>query len=197
MPAASPGGLPEGARRSHAVENLSAFLQSSPSLQVLDFGGINQANLDYITRFGHRLYAADILRVYDSMIQSAGAEEPDIEGFLDEAFVFPDQTVDAALVWDTIQFLPPPAAAAAGARLHRVLAPDALVLACFHPGSGAPQQPCSFRILDDKNLQVRPRGAPRAMQSFSTRAIEQFFQKFRTVKFFMTRESLQEVIIRR
>jgi hypothetical protein len=200
MSSGPPAGLPEGARRSHALESLAAFLQSPPGLQVLDFGAINQSNLDYITGFGHRLYAADILRAYDLMAQTAAGEAPpapDLERFLDESFVFPDQTVDCALLWDTIQFLPPEAAAAAGRRLHRVLAPDAFVLACFHPGAAARQPPCSFRILDGRHLQLRPRAAPRFIAPFTTRAIEKYFQQFRTVKFFMTRESLQEVVIRR
>jgi hypothetical protein len=200
MNPATPGGLPEGARRSHAVESLTAFLQSSENLQILDLGGISQANVDYVTGFGHRLYAEDILRAYDHCMGEGTANESpaeQLERFLDETFNFPDQTVDGALVWDTLQFLPPPAAAAAGERLYRVLAPDALLLACFHPDLGRRDCPRSFRILDGRHVQLLPRGAPRAMQPFSTRAIEKFFQNYRTVKFFMTRESFQEVIIRR
>lgn len=197
---------PEGARRSHALEAISAHFSSHESLHVLDLGGINQANLDFVTGFGHRLYAEDLVRSFDGFfspgeISSGQFTEGRITSFLDQTFDFPDQSCDAAFVWDALQFLPSTLAQAVLDRLHRVLAPDSLLLACFHPDSSTPDTlaacPHSCRILDTRHLLLVPRPARRPIQPFNTRAIERFFHRFQSVKFFLTRENLQEVIARR
>jgi hypothetical protein len=193
----------EGARRSHALTALTRYLESQESLQVIDLGGINQANLDYVTGMGHRLYAEDLLRSYDAFFSeeervSRQIEPQRIEEFLDQSLDFADQSADAALVWDTLQFLPAPLAQAILDRLYRVMAPDGAVLAFFHPEGGQPlASPHVCRILDGQNMLLTPRPAQRPTEPFNTRSIERFFQRFASVKFFLTRENLQEVIARR
>lgn len=195
--------LPEGARRSHALESLTTYLGSRPGMHILDFGGINQANLDYLTGLGHRVYAVDLIRSFDQFFSTAELKAdrlpPErVEAFLDSAFDFPDQSTDGALVWDTLQYLPRQVSDAALDRLYRILAPDSLVLAFFHPelaGSSACTHVC--RMLDNRHLQILQKGTPRPVQSFNARGIERFFQAFRAVRFFVTRESLQEVVVRR
>ncbi len=194
----SPGG-----RRSYALESLSHRLDSLEGLQILDLGGINQSNLDYITGMGHRLYSEDLLRAYDSFftleeIQSRRLEDDRIEAFVNETLDFPDQSTDGALLWDTLQFLPPALSQAVLDRVFRILAPDSLVLALFHPETVGPAAaPYQCRILNRGQLLVAPRPARRPIEPFSTRSIERFFRRFQTVKFFLTRENLQEVIARR
>ena len=195
---ATPGG-----RRSYALESMSHWLTSQQHLQILDFGGLNQHNLDYVTGLGHRLYADNLLRAYDSFFtaeerQSQQFASNRLEVFLEDTLDFPDQSVDGALLWDTLQFLPLPLAQAVLDRIHRVLAPDALVLALFHAesvGPAAVQQNC--RILDARHIQVAPRSAPRAITSFTPRSIEKFFRRFQALKFFLTRDNLQEIVARR
>lgn len=195
---ATPGG-----RRSYALESMSQWLGSQERLQILDFGGINQHNLDYVTGLGHRLYSEDLLRAYDSFFtaeERRGQQfpQPRIEAFLDETLDFPDQSADGALLWDTLQFLPGPLGQAVLDRVHRVLAPDSLVLALFHAesvGTEAIQQCC--RILDGGHLQVTQRGSRRPIVTFTARGIEKFFRRFQALKFFLTRDNLQEVIARR
>jgi hypothetical protein len=194
---------PQGARRSHALAALTRYLESQESLQVIDLGGINQANLDYVTGMGHRLYAEDLLRAYDTFFtdeerNSRVLEQPRIEEFLDHVLDFADQTADAALVWDTLQFLPAPLSQAILDRLFRILAPEAAVLAFFHPEGGQPlTSPHVCRILDGQTMTLTPRQVQRPTEPFNTRSIERFFQRFSAVKFFLTRENLQEVIARR
>lgn len=194
---------PPGGMRSHAMESMSQWLASQERLQILDFGGIKQQNLDYVTGFGHRLYAEDLLQSFDSFFteeerRSQQFSEQRIEAFLNETLDFPDQSADGALLWDSLQFLPAPLGAAVLDRLHRVLAPDALVLALFHTehvGSSAVQQ--SVRILDRGYVQLAPRGPRRPIVSFNARSIEKFFRRFQALKFFLTRDNLQEIIARR
>ncbi len=185
------------------MESMSQWLGGQERLQIIDFGGINQHNLDYVTGLGHRLYAEDLLRAYDSFFSAEERHtqqlsEPRIEAFLDDTLDLPDQSADGALLWDTLQFLPAPLGQAMLDRVHRVLGPDSLVLAMFHAESVGPSaRPQSCRILDSGRLQVAPRGERRPIVAFSARAIEKFFRRFQALKFFLTRDNLQEIIARR
>lgn len=202
-PAGGTSTLPEGARRSHALESLTGYLAAEPSLHIIDFGGINQSNLDFVTDLGHRFYSEDLLRAFDAFfaaeeISSGEYADNRIAEFLDATLAFGDEAANASLLWDTLQFLPAKVADAVVERLHRVLAPEALLLAFFHPESaGSAALPSTCRILDQRHLMVRPRGFTKAAQPFNARSIERFFQRFGSVKFFMTRESVQEVVVRR
>lgn len=192
-----------GSRRSYAFETITRRLVEQPCQHVLDFGGLNQPNLDFFSKFGHRLYSEDLLRSIDTFftpeeIDRRQIEPARLEQFLDESLDFPDQSTDAALCWDVLQFVPPILCGAIVERLFRILAPDAYILAYFHPETG-PQKTCAHlcRIVDGKTLMMRPRGSPRMVQPFNNRAIERIFQRFRTVKFFLTRDHLREVIVQR
>ena len=179
------------------------FLSAQPGLHILDLGGINQANLDYITGLGHRLYAEDLIRAHDSFFtpaELAGQKysEGRIGAFLNEVFALPERSAHCALVWDTLQFLPPRVSEAVLDRLYRVLLPDAPVLAFFHPDSGgAAVAAHSCRVYDPRHLLLVSRAARRAVVPYSSRSIEKLFGRFQAVKFFLTRESLQEIIARR
>lgn len=195
--------LPEGARRSHALEQFTTALARSAPIQILDLGGINQDNLDFLAGQGHRLYAENLIRAADAAFppaaaQAAAPDERAIEDFLQQTFPFPNSSAGAALVWDQLQFLAPPLAEAVVARLHRILAPDATLLAFFHPDNAShATAPFVCRIVDDRHILLRPRPTPRPFQAFTPRNIERLFQSFHSIKFFMTRDSMQEVIARR
>lgn len=193
---------PAGAWRSYALEGVTQHLRELEGLQVVDFGGLNQPNLDYVTGLGHRLYAEDLLRAYDTFftpqeLASRSASEQRIEEFLAQTFAFPDQGCDGALVWDTLQFLPLKLADAVVERLHRILSPNAPVLAFFHRDVAAPVAASVCRVIDSRFLTVEPKGGRRQVEAFPPRAIERLFGRFRAVKFYLTRENHQEVIARR
>ena len=198
----APSDLPPGGRRSHALQSISAYLHAHQELQVLDFGGINQANLEFVTGLGHRIYGENLMLAFDYFFsqQEIATRQfaPDrVEQFLDQTFDFEDQSCDVVFVWDTLQFLPPQIAQGVLERLYRVLSPDALLMAFFHPENSGPAAPHACRILDARHLQLTAKPHVRPIVPFSTRSIEKFFQQFRSVKFFLTRENLQEVIARR
>ena len=82
--------------------------------------------------------------------------------------------------------------------MHRLLAPDAFLLALFRTdSSGADRAPYICRILDGQTLLLSEQPPPRHIQIFNPRTIQKLFQSYREVKFFVSRESLQEVLIRR
>lgn len=207
--AAGPAGAAAApdSRKSHGLQALVASLQEGRPLHVLDFGGPIQDNIDFITDIvsgaGHRLYVNHLLRSYEYFFSAKEQEEGvfqagRIEEFVASVMDFPDQSADAILIWDRLQFLPPQIAEALVARLHRILAPDAFLLALFRTdSSGADRAPYVCRILDGQTLQMREQPPARRMQTFNPRTIQKLFQSYREVKFFVSRESLQEVLIRR
>jgi hypothetical protein len=206
--AAGPAGAAAASdsRKSHGLRALVAALEAGKPLQVMDFGGPVQENIDFITDVsigaGHRLYVDHLLHSYEYFFSAKEQEEGvfrpgRIEEFVASVLDFPDQLADAILIWDRLQFFPPEVAAAVVARLHRLLAPDAFLLGLFRTdSSGADRAPYTCRIMDGQTLLLSEQPPPRHIQTFNPRTIQKLFQHYREVKFFVSRESLQEVLIR-
>jgi hypothetical protein len=166
--------------------------------------GASQANVSFITNLGHRLYSDDVLRALDDAFGGEGdflanqANPERVEYFLQESLDFPDDNFDGALVWDTLQFLSPAVLQATVDRLHRVLRPKAALLAFFHAEEKASTIPVySYKIVDSKTLALATRGQRKPSQFFNNRSLEKLFQNFQSVKFFLTRDHLREILVKR
>jgi hypothetical protein len=194
-PAAGTAGGPAAARRSYAIEQVTEYLRGFEMGQVMDLGGACQNNIDYATGMGHRLYAEDVLITLSGWRGAAGGDSA-AEMLPPGCLEFPRASVHAALCWDRLQFLVEPVAEALVERLHRILVPGGLLLAMFYPDQGA-RAPLACRVTADGGLHVQAVGAVRPTRGYSTRAIEKLFQQFDSLKFYLTRENLQEVIVRR
>ena len=85
----------------------------------------------------------------------------------------PDASADAVFLWDVYQFLPTAVQPRLLLRLHRLMAPEARLLAIFQQeGSGATGQPHICRILDPRTVQMTPRSITRPLAGLSNRAVE-------------------------
>jgi hypothetical protein len=83
-------------------------------------------------------------------------------------------------------------------RLLRLMRPGGLILAFFNANEKIKEIPLySYRIQGAKTLQQIPRGAPQRVQNFNNRSIERLFESASSVKFFLTRDNLREVLVRR
>jgi hypothetical protein len=192
-------------RHSHALEQFSGSLVGPAALHVLDLGGATQANVAFITGFGHKLYSEVFLRVVDSMFPPAGGNGEDerhgpvqVKAFLDQTLDFPATFFDGVLLWDVLEFLPWPLLNATVERLHKIMKPGAYLLACFHADEKQSPVPAhSYRILTANTLQVTNREMRQPAQLFNNRSVEKLFQDFQSVKFFLARDNLREVIVRR
>ena len=199
-------GLPQPAdplRHSHGLEQFFASLGGQEGLRVLDLGEFTQANVIFITSLGHRLYSEDLQQALE---QTFGAGEPAVaqsdpqrvQQFLGQVLQFPREHFDAVLVWDTLERLSRPILDVVMERLFFILRPKAPLLACFHAESREDTLPAyGFRIADGKSLQIHSKGRQKLAQSFNNRGIEKLFDRFHSVKFFLTRDHLREVIVRR
>ena len=171
---------------------------------ILDVGGATQANVAFITGLGHKLYSEDFLRALDAAGELAGEGSPVdlapgvILAFLRRNLDFPDGSLDGVLLWDSLEFLPQPLLKATVERLHHVTRPGAYLLAFFHADEKAASVPSySYRISDARTLLLTHRRLRRPAQLFNNRAVEKLFRDFESVKFFLTRDHLREVIVRR
>ncbi len=201
-PAERQPGLPEDpsayARHSHGLEQFLANLASEEPLQILDLGGVTQANVVYLTGLGHKLYSEELLRSVDRGAPAEGAAQREIESFLDQTLGYPEASFDGVLVWDALEFVPPVLLKPLVRRLQYVSKPGAYLLTLFHADERAELVPTySYRIQDGQTLMLARRQMRRPSQLFNNRAVERLFQDFQSVKFFLARDHLREVIVRR
>jgi hypothetical protein len=193
---------PSYTRHSNGLDQFFTGLRGQVGLNILDFAGASQANVSFITNLGHRLSSEDYLRSLEITFGNEqfyeNQDDPEqAEKFLHENLNFPEGNFDGALVWDALQFLSPPLLQATVERLHYILRPGSSLLAFFHADEKAEQVPLySYRIADEKNLLLTPRGSRKRAQFFNNRGLEKLFQG-QTVKFFLTRDNLREIIVRR
>ena len=195
---------PPQTRASHGLEQFFSSIQGQENLSILDFAGASQANVSFITTLGHRIYSNDIVRTLEETFGKDGdfvANQSDPQraaAFLRESLDFPENNFDGALVWDTLQFLAPQLLQDTVDRLFHIMRPQSYLLAFFHADEKAATIPLySYRIVESKVLSLTPRGHRQAAQYFNNRSLEKLFQKFNSVKFFLTRDHLREVIVRR
>lgn len=165
--------------------------------------GANQANISFLTGLGHRLSSEDLLGAMDQCFGDGDFFENQAmasraQRFLDQSLLFPDSHFDAALAWDTLQFFAPGLLEQVIERLMRVMRPGGLILAFFSSNDKIDRMPLySYRIQDAKTLLLVPRGTERQVQFFNNRAIERLFGNAQSLKFFLSRDHLREVLIRK
>lgn len=216
QPPKGPGGPPSGrtafpprhtpdevmsTRTSRGLEEFFSYIRGQSGLTILDLGGATQQNVSFITNLGHRLYSEDFVQI---LSETFGAEDTvdqanpgRIEYFLRQAIDYPEGQFDGVLLWDVLEYLEPVLLAAVVERLHKIVRPKSYMLAFFHSDDKQEAVPYyTFRIQETNTLHVAQRGLRRPAQLFNNRSLEKLFGPFESVKFFLTRERLREVIIK-
>ena len=188
-------------RASRGLEEFFHHIHGQSGLTLLDLGGATQQNVSFITDLGHRLYSEDFLRILNEACGSDGvaaqANPGRIEYFLRQSLDYPDRHFDGVLAWDVLEYLGPALLTAVMDRLHRIVRPGSYVLAFFHSDDKLELVPhYAFRIMDVKTLQVSEQGTRRPAQLFNNRSVERLFARCESVKFFLTRDRLREVVVR-
>ncbi|MGI8991780.1 MAG: class I SAM-dependent methyltransferase [Bryobacteraceae bacterium] len=189
-------------RQSRGLEHFFHDIRDHVGLSILDLAGATQENINYITNLGHKIYTQDFIRSLDDTFHGDhGSDQSNvsrIDYFLRQNLEFPDETFDAVLVWDVLQYLSPALLAATLDRLLRIARPKSYMLAFFNADAKSANSPSyTFRIQNKSTLVITQRGSRKQAQVFNNRSLEKLFNRFESVKFFLTRESLREVIVRR
>jgi 2-polyprenyl-3-methyl-5-hydroxy-6-metoxy-1,4-benzoquinol methylase len=186
-------------RSSRGLQEFFNYIRGQSGLTILDFGAATQQNVSFITNLGHRLYSENFLQLLkESFTDTADQSNPGrIEHFLKQALDYPEGQFDGVLIWDVLEYLSPALLAAVVERLHKIVRPQSYMLAFFHSDDRQEAVPYyTFRIQDLNTLQVDQHGARQPVQLFNNRSLEKLFSRFGSVKFFLTRERLREVIIK-
>ena len=190
-------------RNSNGLDQFCSALEERSGMSILDLAGANQSTVSFITNYGHRLYSDDFLHQLDQCFGEGDFYENqtnprDIETFLKTALDFPNEVFDGALVWDVLEYLSPTLLGVVVERLRAMLKPGSNLLAIFHAEERADTVPSySFRIHGHRTIELASRGRRQPAQYFNNRSLEKLFQDFQSVKFFLTRDNLREVIVRR
>jgi 2-polyprenyl-3-methyl-5-hydroxy-6-metoxy-1,4-benzoquinol methylase len=188
-------------RPSRGLEEFFSYIRDQSGLTILDLGGATQQNVSFITNLGHRLYSEDFLQILGETF--GGEDNVDqlnpgrIDYFLRQSLDYPEGHFDGVLIWDVLEYLQPALLTAVVERMHTIVRPKSYMLAFFHSDDKVDSAPYyTFRIQDTNLLQVAQRGARRPAQLFNNRSLEKLFTRYESVKFFLTRERLREVIIK-
>ena len=188
-------------RTSRGLEQFFFNVRDLVGLSILDLAGATQENIMYLTSLGHKVYSEDIVRSIDDAFghdPTTQTNPGQIDDFLRAHFDYPSGTFDGVLLWDSLQFMGPALLGATVERLFDIMRPGSYLLAYLTANERVTEVPSHvFRIADNKNVVIAERGLRPSGQVFNNRNIEKLFGKFETVKFFLTKESLREVIVRR
>jgi len=191
-------------RASTAIQEFLESIRDQIGLTILDFSGSCEQNVSFITGLRHRLYAESLPKAVETVFGAGEEDEgklanPErIRSFLEYSLNFEPSSIDAVLLWDSLEWLGPEAQRAVVDRIHNILRPGGTAFAVFHTESAAQTVPIHhFRLYDSRSLVITDTGKNRSHRLFTNRNIEKLFEDFQQVKFFLSRDQLREVIIRR
>jgi hypothetical protein len=188
-------------RQSRGLEQFFFSIRGVEGLSILDLGGAVQENIEFITNLGHRITTQAFLQTLDQAFGAGSITQTNpaqIEAFLAQQLSFPDETFDGVLLWDALQYMSPALLAATVEQLHRITRPGCYMLGFFNSDDKGLASPnMKFRVVKTNTLHLTQKGMRNQAQPFNNRNLERLFAKFDSVKFFLTREHLREVIIRR
>jgi SAM-dependent methyltransferase len=201
-------------RRSSGLAQLIKSLESEETLCVLDLGSTSPANIRYCTERGHKIYSEDLLvaSTEPSLVTKDDAGKPvlDSRRFLAENLVYPGAQFDVVLCWNLADYLDEGLVKPVVGRLWSLLKPGGVLLAFFHTQEAGPDAPCyryhivgadtlEMQHLDSRTDGKKARAAVpatfRLQRVFNNRNIENLFRDFASIKFFLARDNVREVLV--
>jgi SAM-dependent methyltransferase len=206
-------------RRSSGLAELSRSWESAEGLCILDLGSTSATNIRNFTENGHRIYSEDLLIASTDpellTKDEQGAVALDSRKFLAENLVYPAAHFDVILCWNLPDYLDESLVKPVVGRLWSVLKPGGMLLAFFHTRDAGPDSPCHrFHIVGSDLLEMQkivlrrearrgPTGAVHTAISdgfqlqrvFNNRHIENLFRDFASIKFFLARDNIREVLV--
>jgi SAM-dependent methyltransferase len=199
---------PSGARVNRRSSGLKEFfrnLEGQEGLSVLDLGATSATNIAWLTSRGHALYTEDVLTsAWDSTLQITGEDgKPtlDVLRFMAENMRFQGRSFDAVLCWDVADYLPEALVKPVVEKMCSVMKPGGTLLAFFHTRDAGPDAPYyRYHLAGNEMLQLQATtkgGGPqfRLQRVFNNRHIENLFREFASLKFFLARDNVREVIV--
>ena len=206
-------------RRSSGLGELSRAWESAEALCILDLGSTSGTNIRHFTERGHRIYSEDLLTASTDpeliTKDEQGNTVLDSRKFLADNLVYPAAQFDVILCWNLPDYLDEGLVKPVVGRLWSVLKPGGMLLAFFHTRDAGPDSPCHrFHIVGSDTLEMQKielrrearRGSTGAVHTaisdgfqlqrvFNNRHIENLFRDFASIKFFLARDNVREVLV--
>jgi SAM-dependent methyltransferase len=209
---ASPADPRKQTRRSSGMGEISRLLNSREGLCVLDMGSTSANNIRFFTGQGHKNYSEDLLRSsLDPALHiqdSAGNSVVDSKKFLEENLAYANALFDVVLCWNLPDYMEESLVKPTIDRLWSVMKPGGFLLAFFHTRDAGPDSACyryhvnGTDMLEMQEVKFAPPGrpasekqSPRLQRVFNNRHIETLFRDFASIKFFLARDAIREVLV--
>jgi len=191
---------------------ISRLLNAQEGLCVLDLGATSASNIRFLTERGHKNYSEDLLRAsFDPDLRvrdAAGKTTLDSNKFMEENLLFESSVFDVVLCWNLPDYMDESLVKPVVDRLWSAMKPGGLLLAFFHTRDAGPDAPCyRFHINGTDTLDMQEIKLPspgrlgaekqplRLQRVFNNRHIENLFRDFASIKFFLARDSIREVLV--
>lgn len=199
-------------RRSSAMAEVSRIFKTDEPLCVLDIGATSASNIRFFTERGHRIYSQDLLVASTDPALATSNEQGlpvlDSRRFLEENLAYPNTHFDLVFCWNLADYLDESLVKPVIGRLWSVMKPGGMLLAFFHTREAGPDAPyyryhitgtdtLDMHVLNTK-AGVRKGGnsSSFALQRvFNNRHIENLFRDFASIKFFLSRDNVREVLV--
>ena len=156
---------------------------------LLDLGPARQTTITFFIERGFKVYTEDLLTTWKNFLDAEeqrkrelppDADRSDMtpaaraERFLETTLQYPEETFDAVLMWDILDYLDADLMTKLAARVTSLVRDGGVVFAIFH--ARKPEAFHRYRVLDAQNLELIPATCPFVPQRvFQNREISNLF----------------------
>jgi Methyltransferase domain len=203
---AAPEAAQRGGRLSNGLKEFLWQLEGIGHGHLLDLGPARQTTITFFIDRGFKVYTEDLLETLKNFLDEeaqrlkalpAGADRSEMtpggraQRFLDSTLSYPDDTFDAVLLWDVLDYIDSDLMTKLAARITSLVRDGGVVLGMFHQ-----RKPILFhryRVLDAQNLELIPASCPfQSQRVFQNREISNLFCRYRSSKMFVGRDQIRE-----
>lgn len=187
-------------RRSTGFSEFIKWMAREEGLSILDLGATSPANITFFIGLGHRFHQEDMLRLAadKSLVLSNGDSGTtfDVDRFLHDNLRFEREEFDAVLFWDLADYLPEPLVKPVIERIHVGMKPGAILFSFFHTKDAGVETPFyRYNIASKDTLELQPAAPFKLQRVFNNRHVENLFHDFASIKFFLGRDNIREVLV--
>jgi SAM-dependent methyltransferase len=187
-------------RRSSGLAEFTKLLAGKEDLTILDLGPTSPQNIRHITELGHRIYNEDVLACsHEPEFQRRledGTKSVDAALFLKQNLKYSAAQFDAVLCWDVPDYLNESLVKPLIDHLAVITKPGSVLLAYFHTKDAGGDVPhYRYNIAGNGMLELQRGPDFKLQRAFNNRHIENLFREFTSMKFFLSRDNIREVLV--
>jgi hypothetical protein len=197
---------PKSGRQSNGLKEFLWQLEGIGHGHLLDLGSARQTTITFFIERGFKVYTEDLLPTWQRFLEedeqqakklASDADRSEMspkrraERFLESSMAYKNDTFDAVLLWDVLDYLDAELMNKLAARITSLVRDGGVVFAMFH--ARKPTVFHRYRVMDGHNLELIPASCPfQPQRVFQNREISNLFGRFRTSKMFVGRDQLRE-----